>query len=59
MFGIDDPSIYLGYLLAIMSLLACVIYGIVNWNKGSDPEPTDLQKDAEWAEEEEIINEQL
>ena len=57
MFGIPDPAIWLGYLLAILSLVACVVYGIINWNKGSDPAPPELVEDLEWEQKDEEINE--
>ena len=59
MLGIDDPGIYLGYLLALFSLLACVWYGAKNWNKGAEPGPDELKRDMDWEEQEEKINEQL
>jgi hypothetical protein len=35
--GIPDPQILLGYGLAIGLALACIVYGLLNWNKeGSD-----------------------
>jgi hypothetical protein len=34
--GIPDPWVLSGYLLVILSTLLCVIYGIINWNKGDD-----------------------
>ncbi|WP_369423968.1 symporter small accessory protein [Methanooceanicella nereidis] len=33
MLGIDDPWIWLGYLFTIGLALACVLYGLLNWNK--------------------------
>ncbi|HNX16864.1 MAG TPA: hypothetical protein PKM50_00885 [Methanoregula sp.] len=33
-FGIPDPQIVLGYGLAIGFTLACIVYGLLNWNKG-------------------------
>ena len=33
-FGIPDPQIWIGYGLAIGFTLACIVYGILNWNKG-------------------------
>jgi hypothetical protein len=33
MLGIKDVWILGAYLLSIASTLACVVYGIVNWNK--------------------------
>lgn len=35
MFGIDDPQIWIAYLLCVLSVIGCMIYGIVHWN---DPE---------------------
>ncbi|WP_332449826.1 symporter small accessory protein [Methanoculleus sp.] len=32
MFGITDPAIWVGYLLALAFALACVVYGLLNWN---------------------------
>ncbi len=33
--GFADFSITLVYVLCIASALVCVIYGVVNWNKGN------------------------
>lgn len=38
MFGIEDPGIWLAYLLAFACLVFSVIYGIVNWNKDDEKE---------------------
>ena len=32
--GIEDPWIWGVYLGIIFSALLCIVYGIVNWNKG-------------------------
>lgn len=32
--GIEDPWIWGGYLLLVISTLLCVVYGLINWNKG-------------------------
>ena len=32
--GIEDPMIWCVYLGIILSTLLCIVYGIVNWNKG-------------------------
>jgi len=31
--GIPDPQILLGYVLAIGLALACIVYGLLNWNR--------------------------
>jgi len=56
--GMGDFSIFLVYILCIASALACVIYGIINWNKGGETEE-ELAKDKEWAEKENKIKEEL
>ncbi len=33
LFGISDPAILLGYGLSIGLALACIVYGMMNWNK--------------------------
>lgn len=55
MFGIDDPAIYLGYLMAILSLIACIVYGVINWNKGMEDDLTEIEKDLKWENKEEKL----
>jgi len=38
MFGIPDPSIWIGYLLALGFTLACMGYGLLNWKNGMEEE---------------------
>ena len=59
MLGIHDPSIYLGYLFAILSLIACVWYGLKNWNKGMEADASELKKDIDWENKDEQIKEDL
>lgn len=33
MFGIDDPGIWLAYLLAVACLIFSIVFGITHWNK--------------------------
>jgi hypothetical protein len=48
-FGIQDPWVAAAYLLSIAASLLCVVYGVVNWNKGDEPvKPEDVK----WAKEE-------
>jgi hypothetical protein len=53
MLGINDPGIYLGYLLAILGLIACVVYGLINWNKGRETDIEEIQKDLDWESKDE------
>jgi hypothetical protein len=59
MLGIKDPWILTAYLLCFLSALACIIYGICNWNKGADNEPEEFSKEAEWENDESKIEETL
>jgi hypothetical protein len=56
MLGIKDPWVLLAYLLCIASSALCVVYGLINWNRGDEPvNPEDVH----WAEEEKEIEEEL
>ena len=49
MLGIEDGWVVLAYVLCVLSTLLCVIYGVVNWNKGDEPV---TNEDVQWAKEE-------
>ena len=59
MLGIDDPGIYMGYIFAILGLIACVVYGIINWNKGMETDIDEIEKDLEWEEKDEQTKSEL
>jgi hypothetical protein len=46
--GIPDLSILVVYLLCIASALACVGYGLYNWNKGGEIEIQQIKEEEEW-----------
>ncbi len=46
----------LAYLLCILSSLLCVVYGVINWNKGGEPVKTE---DVQWVKDEEQAEEAL
>jgi len=56
MLGIEDKYVSLVYLLCIASSLLCVVYGLLNWNKGSDET---REEDIRWAQEEKKVEEEL
>lgn len=56
MLGIPDVSIWLAYILCIASAILCVVYGIVNWNKGGEEAS---EQDVAWEAEEEEIDSKL
>jgi Na+-transporting methylmalonyl-CoA/oxaloacetate decarboxylase gamma subunit len=47
--GIEDTAVGLAFVLSLLSAVACVVYGVVNWNKGAEPMKTE---DVDWAKEE-------
>ena len=49
MLGIEDGWVSLAYVLCVFSALLCVIYGLINWNRGDEPVK---QEDVAWAKEE-------
>lgn len=59
MLGIDDPGIYMGYILAILGLIACIVYGILNWNKGMETDIEEIEKDLKWEEKDEQTKSEL
>jgi len=59
MLGITDFNIALVYILCIASTILCLIYGIINWNKGIDKEPEESEKAKKWEEKEKSIEESL
>jgi len=58
MLGIESAGVYWAYIGSAISAIACVIYGIINWNKGYIDE-TEQKKSAEWEEHEKSITDTL
>lgn len=54
--GIDDPWVWSAYILTILSMLLCVIYGAINWNKG-DEEEVQIKEEMEWHKKEKDMEE--
>ncbi len=57
--GIPDAGIWLAYLLCAASTLLCIIYGIINWNKGEDADEGASKKNIEWEKKEQEIDSKL
>jgi len=55
--GIPDPWVAAAFLLCILSSLACVIYGLVTWNKGEEGEPREVVE--KWVKAEDEMEEGL
>lgn len=48
MLGIADFWVSSAYLLCVLSTLACVVYGVVNWNKGGENEAEQIEEVNKW-----------
>jgi hypothetical protein len=56
MLGIEDKGVLTAYLLCIASTILCIVYGLLNWNKGNeDVQPDDVK----WAAEEKKVEEEV
>jgi len=58
MFGINDPWIWGAYILCILSTILCIVYGILNWNKGEEKEEKQIQEEIEWHDKEKEMEEE-
>jgi len=58
MLGLGDIWVALGFWLMILSSVLCIIYGIINWNKGGITKE-ELEEEQMWAKEEEEVEETL
>ncbi len=47
--GIKGTGVVLAYVLCVLSMVLCVTYGLLNWNKGDEPVE---DEDVQWAREE-------
>ncbi|EAT16585.1 symporter small accessory protein [Desulfuromonas acetoxidans] len=58
MLGLEGTLVPLGMILTLLSTVLCIIYGLLNWNKGyiTDEE---LSQEQQWNEEEKHVEEQL
>ena len=56
MLGIESKGVLAAYLLCIASAVLCVVYGLINWNKGAEEVNPD---DIAWAEEEKKVENEL
>ena len=58
MLGFADSLTAWGYILSILAAVLCVIYGLINWNKGTEIEE-DYRRTVEWEREEIEVEERL
>ena len=57
--GLSDFGIISAYVLCILSTLLCVVYGIVNWNKGGEDESVQITEESECESKQNEIDEEL
>ncbi len=55
--GIEDPWILGAYVGCILVTLLCVVYGILNWNKGGEDEEKQVKEEVEWHKKEKEMEE--
>lgn len=55
--GILDPWVWGAYILCILITVFCVIYGLVNWNRGGEDEEEQIMEELRWEEEERRMEE--
>ena len=57
--GIPDPSVAAAYILLILAVLLCTVYGIVNWNREGEISEKELLDEKKWSQEEIEIEQDL
>ncbi len=57
--GIPDPAIWVAYLLLVVLAGLCVVYGVLNWNKGGDVSARVMDEEKKWLKEEIEVDEEL
>ncbi len=57
MFGLGDIWVSFAFGLSVVSVIICVIYGLVNWNKGHDDEMQQIKEEITWQVEDVKIDE--
>ena len=55
--GIQDPWIWMAYVLCLLATALCVVYGLISRFRGADEAPA--PQDAAWAVQEKKIEEEL
>ncbi len=49
MLGFGDIWVFLAYFSSILVAILCMVYGILNWNKGEESEPRNA---SQWRKDE-------
>ncbi len=59
MAAFGDFGVFLGYLLAFLAFLLCLVYGTRNWKKGLEEKDGDYREEIRWEKEEIELIERL
>lgn len=54
-----DVNILMAYVLTLLSFVLCVVYGILNWNKGGEVSEEEAREEETWDKEEKLIEDEL
>ncbi len=57
MLGMGDFAIFAAYALCVLSAIACMVYGVVAWNKGADKDEPEVVN--EWQKTENDMADKL
>jgi hypothetical protein len=57
--GLGDFWVSLVFVLMLGSVLLCVVYSVVNWNKDGEPSKKELAEEKRWDRKEKKINKNL
>ena len=59
MLNIPDPWVFLAFVLSVGSALLCLVWGISHWNKEEHEDEEPPTEIAQWAQEENKVEEKL
>ncbi|MCL5019796.1 MAG: hypothetical protein M1426_04925 [Patescibacteria group bacterium] len=59
MLGLGDFWVALIFIITILSVVVCVVYGYMYWNKEGEATDVEFHEEQEWAKEEKKIENNL
>ena len=57
--GIQDPSVWIAFVLMFLVTAAAAVYGIVMWNKGDNIDPEEEEEKKKWIKDEISLEEEV
>jgi hypothetical protein len=58
MLGLEGILVPLGLILTLLSTALCIVYGLLNWNKGHMTDE-EFSQEQHWSKEEQHVEDQL